>query len=518
MGGVAEAIGDVVGGVAKDLFGGVGDVLESIGLESIGKEIARWGEDVEQVVKVLSGEYASDMKKVKEYEKTVSNKKRELERIVQKYNWTLDEFSSRLDSLVAFEEIFHMAIKNRINDYQSKYGPEIDSMVTEYGRMVKLLEQMVIKLKSEYDFVIGLTEGAFIQRIVGSLIMIVGGLTSDMSDILSGKADSTTWKNIITAVIIAIIIVVTWGYAATAAGTAAPWLIASAVFATIGGLMSLDGMYANGAMTGAIMSSLDFLFNDVLNFDDLIGSDFEKFDKDHEDYQDMVGFVKIFIGLASLATGYIGSLYMQAANTAATTAEAIQPVKSGWNIGTASRYGTDIGSQQTGILAAQDAAIGVVNTKSLLGGAVEIADTFGSSMLLGVKFSTYSQIYDAVSMAFKVGDVVTANKQLKDMENKLKEDTNRLSEKVTNKLNKNMMKHFTDSAYFLQDQQEHIDRYVWNMTEQQMYVDPYATTPVANIRFTPDKDTRMMSFGFEDVFDESTKAGSKGYFNNIIYG
>lgn len=82
-------------------------------------------------------------------------------------------------------------------------------MVTEYGRMVKLLEQMVLKLKSEYDFVIGLTEGAFVQRIIGSLIMIVGGLTSDMGDVLAGKADSTTWKNIITAVIIAIIIVVT---------------------------------------------------------------------------------------------------------------------------------------------------------------------------------------------------------------------------------------------------------------------------------------------------------------------
>ena len=518
MGKVVEAIGDAVGGAIKDVLGGVGDVLDFIGLDSLGKEVTRWGEDTEQVIKVLSGEYHDDMKKVKEYEKTVNNKKRELERIVERYNWTLDEFSARLDSLVAFEEIFHMAIKNRINEYQKKYGPEIDAMVTEYGRMVKLLEQMVLNLKSEYDFVIGLTEGAFVQRIVGSLIMIVGGLTSDMGDVLSGKADSSTWKNIITAVIIAIIIVVTWGYAAAAVGPAAPWLIASAVLATIGSLMTLDGMYANGAMTGAIMSSLDFLFNDVLNFDDLIGSDFEKFDKDHEDYQDMVGFVKIFIGLASLVTGYVGSLYMQSANAAATTAGAIQPVKSGWNIGTASTYGTNIGSQQTGILAAQDAAMGVVNTKSLLGGAVEIADTFGSSMLLGVKFSTYSQIYDAVSMAFKVGDVVAANKQLKDMENKLKEDTDRLSEKITNKLNKKMMLSYKDTAYFLQDQQEYIDRYVWGMTSQSMYVDPYGTTPVANIRFTPDKDTRMMSFGFEDVFDESTQAGSKSYFNNIIYG
>ena len=515
MGGVAKAVGNVVGGVVKDVFGGIGDVLDFVGLDSLGKEVTRWGEDAEQVVKVLSGEYHDDVKKVKEYEKTVSNKKQHLERIVERYNWTLDEFSARLNSLVAFEEIFHMAIKNRINEYQKKYGPEIDAMVTEYGRMVKLLEQMVLKLKSEYDFVIGLTEGPFIQRIIGSLIMIVGGLQSDMGDILSGKADSTTWKNVITAVIIAIIIVVTWGYAAAAVGPAAPWLIASAVLATIGSLMTLDGMYANGAMTGAIMSSLDFMFNDVLNFDDVIGSDFEKFDKDHEDYQDMVGFVKIFIGLASLATGYIGSLYTQSVNAAST---AIQPVKSGWNIGTAAKYGTSFGSKQTGILAAQDAAMGVANTKQLLGGAVEIADTFGSSMLLGVKFSTYSQIYDAVSMAFKVGDVVAANKQLKDMENKLKEDMENLNKKTTEKLNKKMMASYMDTAYFLQDQQEHIDRYVWSMTSQNMYVDPYGTTPVANVRFTPDKDVRGLSFGFEDLFDENSLAGSKGYFNNIIYG
>ena len=49
------------------------------------------------------------------------------------------------------------------------------------------------------------------------------------------------------------------------------------------------------------------------------------------------------------------------------------------------------------------------------------------------------------------------------------------------------------------------------MTSQNMYVDPYGTTPVANIRFEPDKDTRGMSFGFEDVFSESKQPGSKAY-------
>ena len=504
MGSVVEAIEGAVGGVIKDVFGGVGDILDSIGLDSLGKEVARWGEDVEQIIKTLSGEYASDVKRVKKYEETVNNKKAELEGIVNKYNSNLDQLSERMESLIAFEEIFHMAIKNRIKNYQDIYGPEIDSMVTEYGRMVKLLEQMVLKLKSEYDFVIGLTEGAFVQRLIGSIIMIVGGVTSDMGDILAGKADSTAWTNIITAVILVIITILTWG--AATAPAAGAWAMASAVLATIGAFMTLDGMYANGAATGAIMGALDFLFNDVLNLDDLIGSDFEKFDKDHEDYQDMVGFVKISIALAGIATSYMSSI----TNTAGSGTS--------WNIGTASKYGTNIGSQQTQILATQDAAIGITNTKDMFGGTLSVADTFGSSALFGVKFSTYSKIFDAFSIASKVGDYISANKQLKDMEEKFNADKAKLNDSIIQKTNKKMMASYKDVSYFLQDQQDYIDRYVWSMTSQNMYVDPYGTTPVANIRFEPDKDTRVMSFGFEDMFDESTKAGSKSYFNNILYG
>ena len=504
MGSVVEEIGGAVGGAIKDVFGGVGDILDSVGLDSLGKEVNRWGEDVEQVIKTLSGEYASDVKRVKKYEETVNNKKAELEGIVSKYNANLDQLSERMESLIAFEEIFHMAIKNRIKNYQDIYGPEIDSMVTEYGRMVKLLEQMVLKLKSEYDFVIGLTEGAFVQRLVGSIIMIVGGVTSDMGDILAGKADSTAWTNIITAIVLVIITIITWG--AATAPSAGAWAMASAVLATIGAFMTLDGMYANGAATGAIMSALDFLFNDLLNLDDLVGSDFKKFDKDHEDYQDMVGFVKVAISLATIATSYMSSI----TNTAGSGAS--------WNIGTASKYGTNIGSQQTQMLAMEDAAMGITNSKEMFGGALSVADTFGSSALFGVKFSTYSQIFDAFSISSKIGDYISANKQLKDMEEKFNADKAKLNDAIIQKTNKKMMASYKDTSYFLQDQQEHIDRYVWSMTSQNMYVDPYGTTPVANIRFEPDKDTRMMSFGFEDVFDESTQAGSKSYFNNILYG
>ena len=107
---------------------------------------------------------------------------------------------------------------------------------------------------------------------------------------------------------------------------------------------------------------------------------------------------------------------------------------------------------------------------------------------------------------------------LKDMEDKLRSDIEKLNKAVITKLDKSMMKHYKDTAYFLQDQQQYIDRYLWSMTSQNMYVDPYGTTPVANMRFTPDKDTRGLSFGFEELFNEDTLAGSKGYFDNIIYG
>ena len=104
------------------------------------------------------------------------------------------------------------------------------------------------------------------------------------------------------------------------------------------------------------------------------------------------------------------------------------------------------------------------------------------------------------------------------MKNKLESDRIKVESAIDSKYRKNFMKHYKDTAYFLQDQQEYIDRYLWGMTAQNMYVDPYGTTPVANIRFTPDKDTRVMSFGYEDVFDDSKMAGSKNYFNSIIYG
>ncbi len=493
-----KEIGSATGKLVEKGLGAIGGIVAKVpGLKSLGKEIARRGEDLNQVIKVLNGEYHDGVKKIEAYKQRVEEYGNRLSARVTQYNLGLDELLDRLESLIAFDEIFHMAYSNRIEDYQELNGPELEIMTQQYELMVRELKRLIAELKSEYDFVIGLTEGAFVQRIIGSIIMIVGGLQSDLRNIASGDFDSKTFTRILMNVIAIVMVVIS-----IFTGGSTFFIVLAIILL----FLNLDGMYANGAATGAIMSALDFIFNDLLNLDDLIGSDFEKFDKDHEDYQEMVGFVKLALTIATIiaawGSGGAGSGYDSS---------------SGINAGTAGTYGTNMWSQQTSMLAAQDAGF-TTNTVSYAGGAVTVGDSLQTTAFLGTNFTTYASLYEAYNIASSIKDIVSRNKLYKEMEEKLKSDLNKVDEAIVSKTNKSMMKHYKDAAYFLQDQQEYIDRYVWGMTAQNMYVDPYGTTPVANMRFNPDKDTRGLSFGFEDLFDESTLAGSKGYFNNIIYG
>ena len=116
-------------------------------------------------------------KAIKKYKDSVDEFGKRVQLRVETYNLKIEELVDRMDSLIAFDEIFHMAIANRIETISASESAELDKLANEYTLMRKQLERMIAKLKSEYDFVIGLTEGAFVQRLVGSLLMIVGGLS-----------------------------------------------------------------------------------------------------------------------------------------------------------------------------------------------------------------------------------------------------------------------------------------------------------------------------------------------------
>lgn len=533
----AVKITDKTFGIAGDLLGG-----------SVGNEIDRWGNDIKQVAKVLSGEYHREAAEVNDYQEKVEAFGEKVERAarayssgyqpVAAYRQNTDELMERLERLIAFDEIFKLALKNKFKEMDNEQTQtedprrvaqykELELLVKQYELMVRQLKQMIANLKADFDFVIGLTEGPFLQKIVGSIIMIVGGLSNNISNVFSGEATSEDWKNIIITVIIVVAIVLTAGTAtsalgALAAGTgtalAAGLAITALVLSVIGAFMTLDGMYANGAATGAIMSSLDFIFNDLLNLDDFVGKDFNKFDKDHEDYQEMVVYTQLAMAVGSLATSWGSSLANSGATVSQEVANASIMNPSTWNMGTASVHGTGIATNETAALAAKDAAAGITNTNSLLGGTLQIGDSLAQSSVFGIKFTTYGNIYEAFTIASDVKDMIAMNDQYNQLGNKLTKDAERINVAVVENTIQKTRLHIADSAYFLQDQQEFIDRYMWSMVSDSMYVDPYGTTPVANLRFQPDKDTRMMSFGFEDMFDESKQAGSKGYFNNIIYG
>lgn len=491
MGGVVVTVVGIVGGdVVEDVFDEVGGALDKVGFDSIGKEVQRWGEDIHQVENVLSGKYASDNKKIE-------TKAKQVQAAQARYNKGMDKLIDSMDRLLAFEEIFKIAAGNRLDKYAEQYGPEVEKLLAEY-------KQMVAQLKSEYDFVIGLTEGPFLQKIVGSLMMIQGGILSDVGDIISGKADGETWKRVIVTIVLVVVLVITLLAAIPTGGSSLA--VTAAVLATLTTFIMLDGMYAGGAGMGAIMSVLDFVFNDALNLDDLIGNDFNKFDSDHADYQEMVMYVKLSLALAQVATSMASMPSGEVSSIGSGGGMTME--KSALGLETATPTFTE-----TAVVQTQGSA-----ATSYLGGAVEVGSSMKTSSLFGVKLSTYSDIYGAYSKASSVGDVMEAKGQYDSLQAKLSEDMAKLDEAIFKKFSKGFVKSYKDTAYFLQDQQEYVDRYVWSMTANNMYVDPYGTTPVANSRFTPDKDTRGLSFGFEEMFDESKMAGSKGYFNSIIYG
>lgn len=483
------------------------DILDDVlGLDKIGNEVGQTGSDVTQIGKVLEGDYHDAIKKIEEEQQRVKAYGDSLQYKIDTYNLTLQHLQDRIDSLIAFDEIYKMAISNRTEDFVALGSSEINTMTDQYNLMVRNLQRLITELKNEYDLVIGLTQGSFTERLLGSVIMIVGGLASDFKEIGSGRANSETWKRIGTTMV-SIIAIVALFFVPGLQGVS---LALAVTLASISLFLSLDGMYSNGAATGAIMGMLDFLFNDVLNLDDAIGSDFNKFDKDHEDYQQMVGYVKLSIMLASIATAWISAPpppsglakagMMSKGSTAGAGSNALNQASASMTM------------QSTGT-----ASVGS-NPTAYLDGTIQVGKTLSDTSVFGLKFSTYSDIYKAYTTALDVNDVIAMYDQYKQLKDKLEADMTKVNEALASKADKSMVKHFKDSAYFLQDQQESIDRYIWSMTSQNMYVDPYGTTPVANIRFEPDKDTRGMSFGFEDVFNESTQAGSRAYFNNIIYG
>lgn len=472
---------NAAGSIVDDLTG------TDIGSD-ISDEISTFVTDLEQVLKVVSGQYHADMEKVaaakERYEDALEDYEDSYNEAVSKYNKGLNELLDRMDSLIAFHEIFQMAAANRVEAYGSFVGPDDSELLELFAEYKKLAD----KLRKEYDFVISLSQGGILEKIIYSIISIMGGLTHDMTAVLNGSANSDTWKRIGYSVVAVVLTVLAVLAAIPTGGMSLAWAIA--ILSIMSTLLMLDGMYAQGALMGAVMDVLDLVCNDILHLNKLVGSDFDKLDADDEGYQEM-------------------TVYIQAAITIAAIILSLGTMFSGSTPGGAPTDGGTAGAKATGETAQ--------TTSSISDSISSLVTDFNNSSVLGIHMSNYKALYQVYSAASAVNDFMTASKAYDALKVKLHTDLDTVNEVILEKTNKNMIRSYKDAEYFLNDQQIAIDRYIWSMTSENMYVDPYATTPVANIRFKPDKKERSMTFGFEDMFNSENQAGGSNYFHSMLY-
>lgn len=468
--------------IVTNISSAAGGFIDDITGTDIGSRISSVAEDftndIAQVNKVLSGQYHADMEKIdearKRYEDTLDDFKDAYEEASASYNKGLNELIDRMDNLIAFHEIFQIAAANRIENYGEFMGPSDKELLKLYAEYKKLVD----KFKKEYDFIISLKTGGILEKIIYSIISIIGGLTHDMTKVITGDADSTTWKRLGMSVVAIVLVVIAILAAIPTEGASLSLVeVAMAILVTISTLLMLDSTYAEGTLMGATMDMLDFLFNDLMQLDKLIGSDFEKFDADNEDYAEMTTYIQMSIAIAAVILSLGTSI-------------------GGWGATTTNAAGQTV--QYTSMWSEMTAGI-------------------GSSTIAGIPVANYKALYEVYSTATSVKDFMTANQAYETLKGKLASDLNKVDTVVLKQTDKNFIKHYKDTEYFLNDQQMIIDRYLYSMTEENMYVDPYAVTPVANIRFTPDKRERSVSFGFEDVFNSENQAGGSNYFKSMLY-
>ena len=433
---VTKAVVKVTVGIVSGsyLFKAVGTVVkfigstvldDALGLDKIGNEVANIGSDIVQVSNVLNGDYHKEAKRIADMQDNITNQQ-------DTYNSQMDELIDRANQLMAFHEIFKIALGNDMDSLEAGLGAEITKLIAEYELVLK-------RFKSDYEFIIGLTEGNFLGKLVASVILIVGGLMNDLSDILTGNADSTTFKNIgMTIIGVIVLIIAILASPFTAGGS---MYIAFVVLSSIMLYLSLDSMYAGGVGMAAVMSCLDILFNDVLQLDSLIGKDFQKFDPDNEDYADMVMYVKIGLTLATIATGGL------------------------------SNAGTAIKQSATNIMGAAAANISM----------------------------TFSQIYGIYSTAMSVKNVIDANDANNVLKEKLEAERVKVETLIFQSQSRKFMKSYRDVDYIQSDQESVINSYTNSFTG--IFIDPEIYVPM-NSRFTPDEEaSKLISFGFEDIFN-----------------
>lgn len=430
---VTNTVVDVVKDTTKIIFSDIGsgllkttgNLFSDIGIKQ-GKELTRIGNQLDQIGKVLTGEYHESVKDIQEKEK-------ELNRLKEQYYNLADEINGE----AFLGEIFSIAGSNTLDRYVSE---KILPAEEQYKKMVE-------NFKKEFSYILDWAEGSFFERLFASFILILGGLFNDISDIVTGKANSETWKNIITTVLSIVAIVIL--------ALAGQWWAVAILVANL--IITLDAAYANGAMLGAIFSLLDFVFNDVLNLDDLVGSDFDHFNKDSEYYEQTQAYFRLALAISAV----VASLSVP------TEAWKTGMANMGLNASTISNVGT------------------------------------------------ITEAYNAYNVAVSVNDIITMNDKYNEMYADLKQKQDILDNRINIANRRKMIGSYIDMEHILAYPDEMVNEYVMQMTQLNNGVlDPEGLISM-NTRYKV--ENQDMTFGFEDIFAYDNQAGGNRYTKQILF-
>ncbi|MDD2290676.1 MAG: hypothetical protein PHV52_00220 [Aliarcobacter sp.] len=418
----------IVSDIGSKLLKTTGSLLSDIGIKQ-GKELTRIGNQLDQIGKVLTGEYHESVKAIQAQEDKLNTLKEEY------YN-----LADEINGEAFLGEIFSIAGSNTLDRYVSE---KILPAEEQYKKMLD-------NFKKEFSYILDWAEGSFFERLFASFILIIGGLLNDIGDIVTGKANSETWKNIITTVLsIAAIVILL---------PVAPW---ASIILIANLIITLDAAYANGAMLGAIFSLLDFVFNDVLNLDDLVAKDFDHFNKDSEYYQETQAYFKLALAISAV----VSSLY-------------------------------SVSNLPDGALKTTMANMGL-----------------SSSTISNV--GTITEAYNAYNVAISVNDIITMNDKYNEMYSDLKEKQNILDNRINSANRRKMIGSYIDMEHILAYPDEMVNEYVMQMTQLNNGVlDPEGLISM-NTRYKV--ENQDMTFGFEDIFAYDNQAGGNRYTKQILF-
>jgi len=406
--------------------------------KKISAETSRWAEDTKAVVKTLTGEMARDKERLQKQQEIANDIRTEYQGAI---DGLADNYKLKGQNLMFLPEIFAMAIANM---YDSSIEDLELTMGAEYAAQVAKVKKMQKDFNNEYDFVLNLAGGSFVEKLLGSAIMIVGGMMKDTTDIVTGKANSGTYMRIL-AIVVKVIIIVLLALTGN-------WVAAAIVLADL--IITLDGWYADGTMLGAIFSLLDFVFNDVLNLDDRIGSDFDDFDRDSEGYAAMQAKFKVALSIAAAIAS--------------------------WNAG--------------GDMAAYIDTLATAQTVNTIG--------------------TLSTYYAAYQMAMTLKDLHAQNEAYNNLKDELNNKKQQIDDSINKQINHKMIASYRDASKIQTDTDELINMYTLQIANNSSEVETGEHRVPMNTRYeVADND---MSFGFEGVLDTTKYGGDPDYNKNIL--